>query len=85
MNRSYKFYVTYSNYNFQGPENHRKPFLLVEITSFGVFDEEEKCRNYVPKIFDYITSNTELTKEQILTIFTPTNRHFIGVKGACPT
>ena len=58
--------------------------MMVEITSFDVFDQEEKCRHYVPQIFDYITSNTDLNKDQILTHFIPVNRHLLGIKGACP-
>ena len=58
--------------------------MLVEISSFDIFDEEDKCRSYVKPIFDYLTSTTELKNDQILTQFNPIKRHFLGVKGACP-
>ena len=57
--------------------------MMVEISSFDVFDDEENCRTYVAKIFDYITSNTDLTKDQILTQFIPIKRHQFGAKGVC--
>ena len=58
--------------------------MMVEIASFDIFDDEEKCRSYVPQIFEYITTNTNLTMDQILTQFIPTKRHLLGVKGSCP-
>jgi len=67
-----------------GPSNHRDPFMMVEISSFDIFDDEDKCRGYVKPIFDYLTSKTDLTKDQVLTLFNPIKRHHIGVKGACP-
>ena len=58
--------------------------MLVEISSFDIFDDEDKCRSYVKPIFDYLTSKTDLTQDQVLTLFNPIKRHHIGVKGACP-
>ena len=74
--------TNYTFVSFQGPDNHRKPFMLVEILSLDIFDDEAKCRSYVPRIFDYLVSITEFTKEQIVTNFIPTYRHLLGMKGA---
>ena len=55
--------------------------MMVEITAYGNFDQEDSCRSYVPKIFDFITTNTDLTKEQVFTQFIKTELHLIGVRG----
>ena len=55
--------------------------MMVEITAYGNFDQEDSCRAYVPKIFDFITSNTELSKEQIFTEFIKTEAHLLGARG----
>ena len=55
--------------------------MMVEITACGNFDQEESCRAYVTKMFDFITSNTELSKEQIFTEFIKTEAHLLGARG----
>ena len=57
-----------------------KNIFLAIILALGVCKEAK-----IPKIFDFVTSNTDLTKDQILTQFIPTKRHLLGVKGVCPS
>lgn len=64
-----------------GPNNSEKPCMMVEIVAYGNFDQEESCRTYVPKIFEFLTTNTDLTTDQIFTQFIKTEPHLLGVRG----
>jgi len=68
--------------SFKGPGNERNHFMYVHITSFGVFEDAEACRSkFIPEIYKFITTNTLLEKEDILTHLNKTEPFLIGYDG----
>merc|ERR1719515_456356 len=54
--------------SFKGPGNERNNFMYVHITSFGVFEDADACRaKFIPEIYKFVTANSPLKKEEILT------------------
>ena len=77
-----KIYFQVRRYIFQGPGNERNHFMYVHITSFGVFEDAEACRSkFIPEIYKFITTNTLLEKEDILTHLNKTEPFLIGYDG----
>ena len=45
---------------------------------FDVFDDPEKCREFMPKIFEYLTENSNLVENDIYVTFNPIQRWHVG-------
>ena len=55
--------------------------MYVNITSFGVFEDPEATRKYIPEVYKFVTANTILTKEEIMTHLVKTEPHLVGYDG----
>ena len=45
---------------------------------FDVFEDPEKCREFMPKIFEYLTENSNLVENDIYVTFNPIQRWHVG-------
>jgi len=50
----------------------------VDIALFDLFEDSEICREVMPKIFEYLTSNTDLLENDIYVTFNPLKRWHVG-------
>ena len=71
-------------FSFQGPENvdhHEGDFFWADITAFTIFRDPDFCYEVMPKIFEYLTDNTELKERDIYITFNDILPHHVGRNG----
>merc|ERR1712027_14983 len=66
-----------------GEDDHRKPYMLIEIESFGVFNTTENCHKFMPQIFKAAMAESGVAEEAIVAKFRDLNPSHVGVMSKC--
>ena len=70
--------------SLQGPHNtdhHDGNFFWADISAFTIFSDPDFCYEVMPKIFKYLTDNTELEEKDIYITFNDILPHHVGRNG----